>query len=305
MKMLDKIAVALLLTVLSGMGLAFAQTYVTYDSTVKVLPTSYETYKGAGTWNDNNASFAGVSSAKCKKLKVTLSNVTSTETYSVLAFFTGKPDRNYQVFHDAKAANLDAKVSSRAASGDTMNLSSAYDRAKNAVSLAEVSTRFGNISGEVGRRLLASAYTPPPTVGQIDTQISGAHGAGPWGSSGSITILPFQGAVSYETVSQGKDVHVTRGDSVSIPYSIGKDITGWTVWFGAKANPADTAYAIPLKEVTASVTAGATGSGLINLSTTDTAVTIKRYYAELEIRNGSSVNTALKFYLWIDNDVVR
>lgn len=143
-----------------------------------------------------------------------------------------------------------------------------------------------------------------PTAVQIDAQLSTTHGSGGWGA-GSFTVLPFQGSVSYETALAGADVHVFRGDSVSIPFSIGKDLTGWTVWFGVKANPADTDYAVPLREVTASVTDPSTGTGLINLSTADTDVPSKRYQAEMEIRKDGAVNTPLRFYLWIDSDVIR
>jgi hypothetical protein len=145
-----------------------------------------------------------------------------------------------------------------------------------------------------------------PTVAQIDAQLSNTHGAGSWGSApGSFTVLPFQGSVSYETTLAGADVHVIRGDSVSVPYSIGKDITGWTVWFGAKASTSDVDYAVPLREVTASVTDASTGSGLVDLSTVDTDIMPRRYQAELEIRKDGSVNTPLRFYLWIDADVIR
>lgn len=103
-----------------------------------------------------------------------------------------------------------------------------------------------------------------PTVAQIDSQLSGTHGAGSWGTAGgSFTVLPFQGSVSYETAKAGADVHVVRGDSVSIPYTIGKDITGWTVWFGAKAYTTDTDYAVPLREVTASVSPLRPAAGLL------------------------------------------
>jgi hypothetical protein len=145
-----------------------------------------------------------------------------------------------------------------------------------------------------------------PTVTQIDSQLSGTHGAGSWGSApGSFTILPFQGSVSYETAKAGADVHVVRGDSVSIPYSVGKDITGWTVWFGAKASTTDTDYAVPLREITASVTNSSAGSGFVNLSTSDTNLLPRRYQAELKMRKAGAVNTPLRFNLWIDADVIR
>jgi len=139
----------------------------------------------------------------------------------------------------------------------------------------------------------------------VDTLLKASHGSGLWTADGGITVLPFQGAATYETVSQGREVHIVRGDSVSIPYSVGKDVTGWSVWFGAKAKPSDTVFDVPLREITSSVTDVLNGSGLIKLSTTDTAVPAKRYFAEVELRKGGDISTGLKFNLWIDADVIR
>ncbi len=139
----------------------------------------------------------------------------------------------------------------------------------------------------------------------IDLYLSSKHGTGAWNAAGNVTVLPFQGAASYETVAQGKDVHVTRGDSVAIPYSIGKDLTGWTVWFGAKATPADITYALTPRDITTYVTNPSTGSGLISLSTADTDLPVRKYAAEVEIRNGTDVNTVLKFNLLIDAGVIN
>ncbi len=138
----------------------------------------------------------------------------------------------------------------------------------------------------------------------INSYLSSVHGAGQWGA-GAITILPFQGAASYETVAQGNDVHVTYGDSASIPYSVNKDITGYTVWFGAKSNYISSQYAIPARDITAQVTDASTGAGLINLSTSDTSLRVGKYLAEVEIRNGTMINTVLRFNLWIDASVLN
>ncbi len=124
-------------------------------------------------------------------------------------------------------------------------------------------------------------------------------------AAGGVTILPFQGSVSYETVTQGVDVHVMRGDSVSIPYSIGKNVSGSTLWFGAKASLTNTGYSVPVREVTSDVTDQSSGTGLIKLSIDDTSISARKYYAELEMRRPGEVNTVLKFYLWIDQDVIR
>ena len=140
----------------------------------------------------------------------------------------------------------------------------------------------------------------------IDHRLSSTH-PGNWAAAGggNVTVLPFQGSASFETVSQGKDIHIVRGDSVAIPYNVGKDITGWSVWFGAKASPADAAYTVPLREVTADITAAASGAGLIRLSTADTGIPPRKYFGEMEIRKGADVSTPLKFNLWVDPDVIR
>jgi len=139
----------------------------------------------------------------------------------------------------------------------------------------------------------------------LDSFLSTRHGTGVWDATGSVTVVPFQGTVSYETATYGSEVHIVRGDSVAIPYSISQDIAGWTVYFGAKSYHSEEAYAIGPIDVTAYVSDASTGSGIINLNTADTSVQPRRYEAELEIRNGSSINTVLRFRLWVDPDVIR
>ncbi|MGC2424130.1 MAG: hypothetical protein WA666_07260 [Nitrospirota bacterium] len=191
--------------------------------------------------------------------------------------------------NDTRLNNLDAQVSSRASQASLNNLPSASSIA---------STVWGNGA----RTLTSNAYVNSTS---IDLYLSSKHGTGAWDAAGNVTVLPFQGAASYETVAQGKDVHVTRGDSVAIPYSIGKDLTGWTVWFGAKATPEDGTFAILPRDITTYVTDPSTGSGLISLSTADTGLPVRKYAAEVEIRNGTDVNTVLKFNLLIDAGVIN
>jgi hypothetical protein len=190
---------------------------------------------------------------------------------------------------DSRLNNLDAQVSSRASQTSVNNIPSASSVA---------STVWNNGA----RTLTSNAYVNSTS---IDEYLSSRHGTGAWDAAGNVNVLPFQGAASYETVAQGKDVHVTRGDSVAIPYSIGKDLTGWTVWFGAKATPTDIAYALTPRDITTYVTNPSTGSGLISLSTADTDLPVRKYAAEVEIRNGTDVNTVLKFNLLIDAGVIN
>jgi len=139
----------------------------------------------------------------------------------------------------------------------------------------------------------------------FDAQLSVAHGTGRWDATGEVSVIGMPGTGSPGMIAQGKDVHITRGDSAAIPYNFDMDISDWSVWFGAKIKPTDTTYAISKRDITADVTDVLTGAGLVNLSTADTAITAKRYYAEIEIRKAGAVNTKLRFYLWIDQDVVR
>ncbi len=44
-----------------------------------------------------------------------------------------------------------------------------------------------------GDWLLSSSYTAPPSVGAIDTQLSGTHGAGAWGGGGSVDVISING----------------------------------------------------------------------------------------------------------------
>ncbi len=174
--------------------------------------------------------------------------------------------------------------------------------------MANISTAITATPGNVwanGTRTLTGAEWSYANNTSINNYLTTEHGTGLWNAAGNVTVLPFQGAATYETVAQGNDVHITHGDSVSIPYSVGKDISGYTVWFGAKANTTDTTYAIVPRDITAYVTSASTGSGLINLSTMDTALPTRKYAAQVEIKNGSTVNTVLKFNLYIDVSVLN
>ncbi len=177
------------------------------------------------------------------------------------------------------------------------------------ISFENLSTAAGpNVPGRVG-----VVYLNATTSGYYEFQARNSQGnwrGYDWvymapAECDPVTVVPFQGSVSYESASFGSDVHVVRGDSVSIPYSAGMGLTGWQVWFAAKANPADSAYAVGPVDITAQVTDPVAGTGLIGLSASDTDVTPRRYYAELELRSQGLVRTPLRFYLWIDPDVVR
>ncbi|MBI5562027.1 MAG: hypothetical protein HY894_04125 [Deltaproteobacteria bacterium] len=99
-------------------------------------------------------------------------------------------------------------------------------------------------------------------------------------------------------------VEVIQGDSVTIPYDMATDLTGYTAWFAAKKDLADAAYSIALKEITASITDVLNGRGTIPLTTAETNLAPGAYAAEVEIRKGAAVLTAMKFTLKIKGQVI-
>jgi len=289
-----------LTTLLATTGL-MAQTYTgayVDGSGVYRAPTAYKVMKDAAAWNPANLAFGNPSTVGPGNVPgavlVTLANVTgaSSATFHVNARDSAGNWKRLDLCYDASLNYLDAKVSTRATNnGVDTALTTSHGSG---------SWLTGGGSGGGGGTVDIFAVST-----SVDARLVARHGSGMWDASGSVTVLPFQGSVSHETAGQWTDSHIVRGDSVSIPFSIGKDLTGWTVWFGAKANASDEGYAVPLRDITAYVTDPANGSGLINLSAQDTDVPPRRYQAELEIRNGQEINTPLRFYLWVDADVIR
>lgn len=62
----------------------------------------------------------------------------------------------------------------------------------------------------------------------IDSVLTGSHGTGLWSAAGTVTVVPFQGTVSYETATRSADVHVVRGDSAGGRYGSGQRQTPQT-----------------------------------------------------------------------------
>ena len=122
---------------------------------------------------------------------------------------------------------------------------------------------------------------------------------------GVINILPFTPDVSLDAITQGAEAHIVRGDSVAIPFSIGRDITGWEVWTGGKVSPGSTEYVIEPRNISSDMTDLLTGSGLIKLSTSDTDYSGKRFQQEIELRRGDEVSTALRFPIVVTQDIIR
>ena len=106
---------------------------------------------------------------------------------------------------DVRMANLDAAVSSRTKPADTQAAVTTVTNLTNAPTAGDfTATMKTSITAAVPSAatiqsglatdahvlaiptnpLLASGYTAPPTVGQIDTQLTATHGAGTWGGAG-------------------------------------------------------------------------------------------------------------------------
>ncbi|MBI5969605.1 MAG: hypothetical protein HY884_00415 [Deltaproteobacteria bacterium] len=120
-----------------------------------------------------------------------------------------------------------------------------------------------------------------------------------------VSVLPFSGSVQASYAQSGATVEVIQGDSPAIPYDLATDLTGYTVWFGAKKDLSDAAYSIAAKEITSSVTDVLNGRGAIPLTTAETtALSPGTYAAEIEIRKGADVLTAMRFTLRVKGQVI-
>lgn len=128
------------------------------------------------------------------------------------------------------------------------------------------------IYDQVVLRLLASAYTTPPTVGQIDTQLSGTHGAGAWGGSGATAAQVWayatrtltQTAAQLAAIVDGSSITIMRGDTLSASLTGIGAITGYTTLdFMVKRDKADadTKAIIHIRK-----NASGSGDGLIRIN---------------------------------------
>jgi hypothetical protein len=95
---------------------------------------------------------------------------------------------------------------------------------------------------------------------------------------------------------------IVQGDTPRIIFDFGADYSGWTPSFGTKAALADTEYAINPKACT--WIDDTTGKGYVDLSAAETAIRGK-YFAEIELRNGTQRLTAMKFTLKIIDEVIK
>mgnify|MGYP001608700997 FL=1 len=100
-------------------------------------------------------------------------------------------------------------------------------------------------------------------------------------------VSAVNGAIDVDTVKDGGVITIYRKTKVAITFNLGKNMTGRKLYFAVRKDVADTAYTIPIggttpKEITAT-TDLATGSGYIDLSTTETNIAATLYsYAEVQ-----------------------
>ncbi|MFA5753991.1 MAG: BppU family phage baseplate upper protein, partial [Patescibacteria group bacterium] len=160
-------------------------------------------------------------------------------------------------------------------------------------------TSFGTLVASVAAAVwdyLTSAITTTGSIGKllkdnIDGKVSERG-----------MILPVMQAQVYSaTASQSADVKIVQGDTPTIPFDLGDDYSGWTPYFGAKESLDDTDYAITPKA--GSWSDAIEGEGSVTLTTAETA-TPGKYLAEIELRNGDSRLTAIKFNLIIVRAVI-
>lgn len=123
----------------------------------------------------------------------------------------------------------------------------------------------------------------------------------PAANPGQIALMP-DNKVLITTAVQNKLTTIVRGDTPQISFDLGFDCTGWTATFGAKVSPSDATLAIG--PITCVWTNQALGQGYAQLASTDTAIAGK-YQAEIQLTQGSSVQTPLKINLVVLTDVVQ
>lgn len=105
-------------------------------------------------------------------------------------------------------------------------------------------------------------------------------------------------------------ISIRRGDTRTITITVTDengaafDLSGYTMLLTAKVDPTqDDNDAIFQK--TATIAAPATGIGVVELTGTDTNQNISSYYYDVQISDGSNVNTVVYDRLNILNDVTK
>ncbi len=127
--------------------------------------------------------------------------------------------------------------------------------------LADVTGLAGAVMRGTDNALLAASYTTPPTVGQIDTELTGTHGAGSW-AGGAAFVPPTRQAEAnqvrvfnqntwYTVLDTSADVRVYMG-TVLVPtgatFELKMTIDGQVITSSGVACGAGTTYYMYMKE---------------------------------------------------------
>lgn len=128
-------------------------------------------------------------------------------------------------------------------------------------------------------------------VEAIDTQLSGTHGSGSWGSSGSFIIPTLHSSIYNTTVSQARVISIIQGDTPTLTFDLEENYTGYTGYFAAKRNYTDLTYMIA--PVTISWVDASLGTGSFTLTSDDTSTT-GVFHGEIELRKDDTRYTVLQ-----------
>lgn len=97
----------------------------------------------------------------------------------------------------------------------TLNTIAGYTDSIAADVRTELTTELGRIDVATSTRLASASYTTPPTVGQIDTQLSGTHGAGSWATATGFSTLDASGVrTAVGLASANLDTQLSTIDTV-------------------------------------------------------------------------------------------
>lgn len=211
--------------------------------------------------------------------------------------FTEPTGRKYDLVNAPNATAVTAIQSGLATSAAQTTINNnilAVPAAVWAVTTRTLSS-FGSLVADIWN-YLTSAITTTGSIGKllkdnIDGKVSERG-----------MILPvMQGRVS-ATIIQDRRVEIVQGDTPRLTFDFDDDYTGWTPYFGAKAKLADTDYAIDPKAAT--WLNATTGQGYVDLTAAETA-TVGKFFGEIELRNGDSRLTPIKFTLIIIGAVIN
>src|SRR3990172_8655689 len=87
-------------------------------------------------------------------------------------------------------------------------------------------------------------------------------------SKGALVLPVMQGAVYTAVAVQSREVVIVQGDTPRLTFDLDADYTGWTIKFGAKAQVADAAYVIAVKDGV--WTDAGLGQGYVDLTAAET-----------------------------------